>query len=383
MWRLLHKLYAILKTTVTHKLYAIVLTKVSEKLAMKRKFNMAVPGCYAIDQPYPMLEYIEPVMQVLSTQQHPRCIFFYTDKGDKMKYLLKGNDDIRIDQRLMQFFGLVNSIIKQNRIAKDSGAEIIKYSVVPLAPNTGLIGWVTAADTLLQVISEYRTTHQINEQRELYEMAKYTNASFQSLNYLQRLEMFDKVCEVIPSTDVREFLWEKAPNASTWLARTDAFTISTALMSMVGYVIGLGDRHPSNIMVQKETGRVIHIDFGDSFESTIHRKSYPERVPFRLTRMIISTLDGCTYDGLFRKKCEDFMTLLRENRRTLTAQLEIFIHDPLSNESELNARRMEIVNEKLSGYDKNKEVQQSIEERVDWLIKEASDRTNYIAHYYG
>ena len=60
--------------------------------------------------------------------------------------------------------------------------------------------------------------------------------------------------------------------------------------------------------------------------------------------------DGCTYDGLFKKKCEDFMTLLCENRRTLTVQLEIFIHNPPTNELELNARRMERINEKLSGY---------------------------------
>ena len=37
-------------------------------------------------------------------------------------------------------------------------------------------------------------------------------------------------------------------------------------MSMVGYVIGLGDRHPFNIMIQRNTGKVVHIDFGDCFD---------------------------------------------------------------------------------------------------------------------
>ncbi len=37
-------------------------------------------------------------------------------------------------------------------------------------------------------------------------------------------------------------------------------------MSMVGYILGLGDRHPSNIMLDRHTGKITHIDFGDCFE---------------------------------------------------------------------------------------------------------------------
>lgn len=36
-------------------------------------------------------------------------------------------------------------------------------------------------------------------------------------------------------------------------------------MSMVGYILGLGDRHPSNFMLQRLTGKIVHIDFGDCF----------------------------------------------------------------------------------------------------------------------
>ena len=46
-------------------------------------------------------------------------------------------------------------------------------------------------------------------------------------------------------------------------------------MSIVGYVIGLGDRHPFNIMIQRNTGKIVHIDFGDCFDVNMSRKEYP------------------------------------------------------------------------------------------------------------
>jgi len=63
-------------------------------------------------------------------------------------------------------------------------------------------------------------------------------------------------------------------------------------MSIVGYIMGLGDRHPSNIMLDRYSGRVTHIDFGDCFEVAMTRDKHPERVPFRLTRMLVNVRDN-------------------------------------------------------------------------------------------
>ncbi len=49
-------------------------------------------------------------------------------------------------------------------------------------------------------------------------------------------------------------------------------------MSMVGYVLGLGDRHPSNLMLDRKSGKVLHIDFGDCFEVAMQRDKFPEKV---------------------------------------------------------------------------------------------------------
>ena len=46
----------------------------------------------------------------------------------------------------------------------------------------------------------------------------------------------------------------------------------------VGYILGLGDRHPSNLMLDRYSGKLLHIDFGDCFEASMTREKVPEKV---------------------------------------------------------------------------------------------------------
>ena len=75
-------------------------------------------------------------------------------------------------------------------------------------------------------------------------------------------------------------------------------------MSIVGYVLGLGDRHPSNLMIDRDSGKVVHIDFGDCFEVASRREKFPEKVPFRLTRMLVNAMEVSGLEGSFRATCE-------------------------------------------------------------------------------
>ena len=118
-------------------------------------------------------------------------------------------------------------------------------------------------------------------------------------------------------------------SSEEWLERRTNFTRSLAVMSMVGYILGLGDRHPSNLMLDQISGRVLHIDFGDCFEVAMHREKFPEKVPFRLTRMLTRAMEVSGIEGSYRSTCERTMAVLRDNKDSLVAMLEAFVYDPL------------------------------------------------------
>lgn len=56
-----------------------------------------------------------------------------------------------------------------------------------------------------------------------------------------------------------------------------------------GYIIGLGDRHLDNVLIDLQTGDVVHIDYNVCFEKGKTLR-VPEKVPFRLTPNIREAL---------------------------------------------------------------------------------------------
>ena len=60
--------------------------------------------------------------------------------------------------------------------------------------------------------------------------------------------------------------------------------------------------------------QVVHIDFGDCWEVTQTRKKFPEKVPFRFTRMLENAMELAGRDGIFRSTAETVVRVLREHR---------------------------------------------------------------------
>jgi phosphatidylinositol kinase/protein kinase (PI-3 family) len=51
-------------------------------------------------------------------------------------------------------------------------------------------------------------------------------------------------------------------------------------------------------MLDRLSGKILHIDFGDCFEVAMTREKFPEKIPFRLTRMLINAMEvSADYKG--------------------------------------------------------------------------------------
>lgn len=304
------------------------LENVSPKLCNFKESQICIPGLYKSGYPVIKIRGFEKQLTVLSSKQHPRRLIIYGGDEKDYMFLLKGHEDLRQDERAMQLFGLVNTLLANDTDTADKNLFIKRFPVIPLSHNTGIIGWVPNCDTLYQLIREYRISNKIIEKVE-YKIVFTIYPKFETGPFMNKLEVFKYALQNTMGLDLYKILWKKSKNSEAWLDRRTNYSRSLAVMSMVGYILGLGDRHPSNLMLDRNSGKIIHIDFGDCFEVAMKREKHPERVPFRLTRMLIKALEVSGIEGTFRMTCENVMRVLRSNKDSLIAILASFVHDPL------------------------------------------------------
>ena len=297
------------------------LAYVSPKLLHARDLDLAVPGTYQSGKPVIRIINFDTTFSVISSKQRPRKLSLNGSDGVAYAFVLKGHEDIRQDERVMQLFGLCNTLLVNDSESYKRHLNIQRYPAIPLSQNSGLLGWVPNSDTLHVLIREYRESRKILlniEHRIMLQMAP----DYDNLTLMQKVEVFGYALDNTTGQDLYRVLWLKSKSSESWLERRTNYTRSLGVMSMVGYILGLGDRHPSNLMLDRITGKIIHIDFGDCFEVAMHRDKYPERVPFRLTRMLTYAMEVSNIEGSFRITCENVMRVLRDNKESLMAVLE-------------------------------------------------------------
>ncbi|CAM9867882.1 unnamed protein product, partial [Heterosigma akashiwo] len=287
----------------------------SPRLARARGLRLAVPGTYrpAAGGEVVRIAHLRPDLVVIPSKQRPRRLALRGSDGRDHAFLLKGREDLRQDERVVQLFGLVNALLNHDQVCNALQLLIRKYAVLPLSNNSGLIEWVPRCDTLHSMIKAHREAQGRRLTAELRAQAALA-PDYDRLPLLGKLEVFGQVREQHDGRDLAAQLWLRSANVESWLSRRTNYTRSLAVMSMAGYILGLGDRHPSNLMIHQSTGQIVHIDFGDCFEVCQERAAFPEIVPFRLTPMLVNAMEVSGAKGTFQLTCDLVVKILRSNR---------------------------------------------------------------------
>uniref|UniRef100_A0A6I8NKR0 Serine/threonine-protein kinase ATR n=1 Tax=Ornithorhynchus anatinus TaxID=9258 RepID=A0A6I8NKR0_ORNAN len=362
-------------------------------------------GTHTNHDPFPGLwAYIagfDDVVEILPSLQKPKKISLKGSDGKFYIMMCKPKDDLRKDCRLMEFNSLINKCLRKDAESRRRELHIRTYAVIPLNDECGIIEWVNNTAGLRPILTKlYKEKGGYMTGKELRQCMLPKTSTL-----AEKLKMFRE--HLLPRHPPVFYEWflRTFPDPTSWYSSRSAYCRSTAVMSMVGYILGLGDRHGENILFDSLTGECVHVDFnclfnkGETFE-------VPEVVPFRLTRNMVNGMGPMGTEGLFRRACEVTMRLMRDQREPLMSVLKTFLHDPLvewskpvkgSSKAQVNETG-EVINEKakthvldieqrLQGVIKTrnrvKGLPLSIEGHVHYLIQEATDENLLCQMYLG
>jgi hypothetical protein len=301
---------------------------------------------------------------VLATKSRPKKIVLLGENGSLHTYLLKGREDVNLDASIQHCFQLANRVLAENA----QGLRIRTYAILPLATGAGLIRFV---DGVTSVFALYRH-HFAHVQRSKIAIQHAAQGKTQSsrskdsrdaklddsLSLAQRPSdhffskltpllkahgisakagrdqwptqildrVFTELVEETPAYLLSNELQCASMDAKELFTNTARFARSNAVMSILGYVLGVGDRHLENILIDWATAEVIHIDFNISYDHGLALR-VPECVPFRLTRNFVHAFGVGQLEGHFKETCRTVATAMYRSRHVVSALMDAFAID--------------------------------------------------------
>eukprot|EP01126_Amoeba_proteus_P004228 TRINITY_DN11421_c0_g4_i3.p1 TRINITY_DN11421_c0_g4~~TRINITY_DN11421_c0_g4_i3.p1 ORF type:complete len:857 (-),score=216.68 TRINITY_DN11421_c0_g4_i3:53-2623(-) len=216
--------------------------------------------------------------KIMDSKMKPLWLLFQNADplGANMNVIFKAGDDLRQDMLTLQMFRIMDKMWKKH----DIDLQLRPYNVIATGAETGMIEVVTSSNTI----------------------SKIQKAMAGPLGAFQDDVIFN---------------WLKAQNPTNTeiINAVENFTASCAGYCVATYVLGIGDRHNDNIMIQSH-GRLFHIDFGHilgNFKEKFGVKR--ERVPFVFTpdwAFVMGGKDSPYYEK-FKANCKMAHEILQEN----------------------------------------------------------------------
>ncbi|KAI9795692.1 MAG: Serine/threonine-protein kinase tel1 [Piccolia ochrophora] len=274
----------------------------------------------------PVVTSFDPELSIAVGVSAPKIISVIASDGVRYKQLVKGgNDDLRQDAIMEQVFHQVSQVFKKDRATRQRELGIRTYKVLPLTTNTGVIEFVPNTIPLAEYLVPAHDRYFPRDWKAL--SCRKAISDVQSETIQTRLRAYRIASDHFHPV-MRYFFMERFDNPDDWFDKRLAYCRSTATISILGHVLGLGDRHGHNILLDERTGEVVHIDFGVAFDQG-RVLPLPEVVPFRLTRDIVDGMGITKTEGVFRRCCEFTLEALRKESYSIVTILDVLRYDPL------------------------------------------------------
>uniref|UniRef100_A0A8C3RPQ8 non-specific serine/threonine protein kinase n=1 Tax=Chelydra serpentina TaxID=8475 RepID=A0A8C3RPQ8_CHESE len=259
----------------------------------------------------------------------PKIIDCIGSDGKERRQLVKGRDDLRQDAVMQQVFQMCNTLLQQNTETRKRKLTIRRYKVVPLSQRSGVLEWCSGTTPIGEFLVNPEEGAHTRYRPKDYSSSHChkTMMDAQKQHSEEKCNIFMDICRNFQPV-FRYFCMEKFLDPAVWFEKRLAYTRSVATSSIVGYILGLGDRHVQNILIDEQTAELVHIDLGVAFEQGKILPT-PETVPFRLTRDIVDGMGITGVEGVFRRCCEKTMAVMRNSQEALLTIVEVLLYDPL------------------------------------------------------
>ncbi|KRX00754.1 Protein kinase-like domain [Pseudocohnilembus persalinus] len=282
-------------------------------------------------QNYGYITSIDPYYTIISSLQQPKKITLkYKIKGgdnneEKKHFLLKNekDSDVRTESRTTEFISVLNQFLQTSNFCNRRNINMQNYCIIPLCKEMSLIEWVDNTKTLKDIFDKegskkkgFQTSAILNQKN-----SKLGNIGRQYNEY--QWKMLTHQEEVISN-----YFYTHFDTVDYQLSAIERYTKTLAICTAFVYIIGLGDRHASNILLCEETGDVFNIDFQCIFEKG-KKLAVPELLPFRLTKNVEGPLGAFKSYGLFRLYLINILEFFKKKEKNIMGALDSFLSDPI------------------------------------------------------
>lgn len=154
------------------------------------------------------------------------------------------------------------------------------------------------------------------------------------------------------------------------------FMLSNAGYAVATCVLGIADRHPSNIMIRND-GHYFHIDFGHILGHFKSKAGYQrENAPFHFTPAHKEAMDGNLYDE-FVENCTKAHKILRNNKEVLLMMFNMMLNVGLK---ELRPKDLLYMKNMLALDLSESKVEEFFKAKIEYSLNSWKTRINNMFH---
>lgn len=311
-----------------------------------------IPGQYGDSEPniqnHIKIVRFDQRLRIFNSKQLPIELKIYASDGKIFCFLVKHGEDLRQDQRIQQVLEIMSKKLLLDECCSKRHLKIETFEVIPVNLHCGMLQMISNAQTINDFMNEAGQTLLPQNFEKLNSMIRddllkfllnkdpfiswqttYENTILKR-NREALVHKFQQCEKVIPQDLISSALRNISKSQESYYVLRRNFTTSLAVMNVAHWLLGIGDRHLSNIMINMEKGLLIGIDFGHAF-STAAELEVPELIPFRLTSHFVNVVEPLGINGLVKKNMMHALKCFQEHKETILICLEVFVKEPTLN----------------------------------------------------